>query len=67
MELLKDLAAPSAPGARTKAFAELAGSTGLVDFDEPNDFSAADVKAKTNWSVEIHIFLSGQMRILVLG
>ena len=56
VQTLKDRSAPPAPGARTEALAQLAGSNGLVDFDEPDDFAAADVEAKADWSVEIHVF-----------
>ena len=51
MQTFEDLTAPPTPGARSEAFAQLAGSDGLVDFDEPDDFAAADVKAKADWSV----------------
>ena len=60
MQAFQDLAAPPAAGTRPETLAELAGSDWLVDFDEPDDFAAANVKAKADWSVQVHVFpLSG--------
>ena len=36
----------------------MAGPARLLDFDEADDLAAADVEAKADWRVEIHVFLS---------